>query len=97
MRLTTQTRDLYRGLHFPATDIPAQAREMYRTSRVRYLYDRDQPTARMVCRDRAELDQPLNMTHCYFRAMSPIHIKYLANMGVRSSLSISIMAFKCAE
>lgn len=28
----TQTQDLYRGLHFPAADIPPQAREMYRIS-----------------------------------------------------------------
>lgn len=73
----TKTRDLYRGLHFPATDIPAQARELYRLNRVRLLYDRDQPTARMVCANRDELNKPINMTHLSLRAMSPIHIKYL--------------------
>lgn len=73
----SKTRDLYRGLHFPAADIPAQARELYRVNRVRLLYDRDQPTARMVCRNHEELESPLDMTHCALRAMSPIHIKYL--------------------
>ncbi|ELU37659.1 phytochrome-like protein [Rhizoctonia solani AG-1 IA] len=33
------------------------------------------------------------MTHSCLRAMSPIHIKYLANMGVRASMSISIVTF----
>jgi light-regulated signal transduction histidine kinase (bacteriophytochrome) len=33
------------------------------------------------------------MTHAHLRAMSPIHLKYLSNMGVRSSMSISICAF----
>lgn len=89
----SRTRDLYRGLHFPSTDIPAQARELYKINRVRLLYDRDQPTARMVCRNRAELDTPLDMSYTTLRAMSPIHIKYLANMGVRASGSISITAF----
>ncbi|KAG0149643.1 hypothetical protein CROQUDRAFT_669146 [Cronartium quercuum f. sp. fusiforme G11] len=87
-----QTRDLYRGLRFPATDIPAQARELYRINKVRMLYDRDMPTARMMCRSAEELRTPLDMSHCHLRAMSPIHIKYLANMGVRASFSISIIS-----
>lgn len=90
---TSQTVDLYKGLHFPASDIPAQARDLYKINKVRLLYDRDLPTARMVCRTKEDLDVPLDMTHAYLRAMSPIHIKYLANMAVRSSMSISINAF----
>ncbi|RDB17975.1 Cyanobacterial phytochrome B [Hypsizygus marmoreus] len=89
----SQTNDLYRGLHFPASDIPAQARALYAINKVRLLYDRSQPTARIVVRNKEDLETPLNMTHCYLRAMSPIHIKYLANMGVRASMSVSIMAF----
>ncbi|KAJ5469266.1 hypothetical protein N7539_008884 [Penicillium diatomitis] len=85
--------DLYKGLHFPASDIPAQARELYKVNKVRLLYDRDQLTARLVCRALEDLDAPLDMTHSYLRAMSPIHIKYLAHMQVRSSMSISINAF----
>ena len=90
----TATKDLYRGLHFPASDIPAQARELYTVNKVRLLYDRDQPSARLVCRTTEDLKRPLDMTHSYLRAMSPIHLKYLGNMGVRASMSISIVAFK---
>lgn len=89
----TKTKDLFRGLNFPASDIPAQARELYKINKVRVLYDRDQPTARLCCRSLKEVENPLNMTHCYLRAMSPIHIKYLANMSVRASMSVSITAF----
>lgn len=71
----SQTHDLYKGLHFPASDIPAQARELYSINKVRLLYDRMQLTARIVVRSREDLDSPLDMTHCYLRAMSPIHIK----------------------
>ncbi|KAK3492806.1 uncharacterized protein B0T23DRAFT_317072 [Neurospora hispaniola] len=88
-----QTRDLYKGLHFPATDIPSQARELYKLNKVRLLYDRDVESARIVCRTPEDLETPLDMTHSYLRAMSPIHLKYLANMAVRSSMSISINAF----
>ncbi|KAE8349618.1 GAF domain-like protein [Aspergillus coremiiformis] len=84
------TKDLYKGLQFPATDIPKQARDLYRINRVRLLYDRNQVTARLVCRTLEDLETPLDMTHAYLRAMSPIHIKYLAHMEVRASMSISI-------
>jgi light-regulated signal transduction histidine kinase (bacteriophytochrome)/CheY-like chemotaxis protein len=90
---TSQTLDLYKGLHFPASDIPRQARDLYKLNKVRLLYDRDLETARVVCRSKEDLDVPLDMSHSYLRAMSPIHIKYLANMAVRSSMSISINAF----
>lgn len=86
-------KDLYYGLHFPASDIPAQARDLYKRNKVRQLYDRDQLTSRMVVREKIDLAYPLDMSNCALRAMSPIHIKYLGNMNVRASLSISIVAF----
>ncbi|KAF2494636.1 hypothetical protein BU16DRAFT_44357 [Lophium mytilinum] len=87
------TKDLYKGLHFPASDIPKQARDLYKINRVRMLYDRSQETARLVCRTIEDLETPLDLTYSYLRAMSPIHLKYLGNMAVRSSMSISINAF----
>ncbi|KAF2091610.1 phytochrome-like histidine kinase PHY1p [Saccharata proteae CBS 121410] len=87
------TKDLYKGLNFPASDIPKQARELYKVNKVRLLYDRDQETARLVCRTVEDLEHPLDLTYTYLRAMSPIHLKYLSNMAVRSSMSISINAF----
>lgn len=87
------TKDLYKGLNFPASDIPKQARDLYKVNRVRLLYDRDQETARLVCRTLEDLETPLDLTYAYLRAMSPIHLKYLGNMAVRSSMSISINAF----
>ncbi|KAI3535942.1 hsp90-like protein [Colletotrichum filicis] len=90
---TSHTKDLYKGLHFPASDIPRQARELYKLNKVRLLYDRDLETARLVCRAKEDLEAPLDLSHSYLRAMSPIHIKYLKNMAVRSSMSVSINAF----
>ena len=87
------TKDLYKGLNFPASDIPKQARDMYKINKVRLLYDRDQETARLVCRTVEDLENPLDLTFAYLRAMSPIHIKYLSHMAVRASMSISINAF----
>ncbi|KAJ5653084.1 hypothetical protein N7490_000087 [Penicillium lividum] len=86
--------DLYQDYHFPASDIPPQARELYRINKVRLLYDRDQVTSRLVCRTIEDIRAPFDMTHAYLRAISPIHIKYLANMKVRSCMSISINGSK---
>ncbi|KAF8909011.1 hypothetical protein CPB84DRAFT_1813256 [Gymnopilus junonius] len=98
----SQSHDLFKGLHFPASDIPAQVHFRYPfldvinsfiQDKVRLLYDVSQPTARIVARNRDDLETPLDMTHCYLRAMSPIHITYLRNMGVRASMSVSLMSF----
>ncbi|OCK81591.1 hypothetical protein K432DRAFT_442245 [Lepidopterella palustris CBS 459.81] len=87
---TRASLDLFKGLRFPASDIPAQARALYQINKVRLLFDREEPTARLVCRSQSDLEVPLDLTHAYLRAMSPIHIRYLANMGVRSTLSVSL-------
>ncbi|OTB02195.1 hypothetical protein M426DRAFT_74777 [Hypoxylon sp. CI-4A] len=88
-----KTRDLYYGLHFPAADIPKQARDLYKLNKVRLLYDRELESARLVCRSTEDLERPLDLSHAYLRAMSPIHLKYLGNMAVKSSMSISVNAF----
>jgi light-regulated signal transduction histidine kinase (bacteriophytochrome) len=87
------TKDVYKGLNFPESDIPKQDRELYKLNKVCMLYDRDLETARFVCSTVRDLENPLDLTHSYLRAMSPVHLKYLTNMGVRSSMSISINAF----
>lgn len=84
------TSDVYRGLHFPASDIPKQARELYKVNKVRVLFDREQTSSRLICRHVADLDTPLDLTHSYLRAMSPVHLKYLCNMGVRSTMTVSL-------
>ncbi|CZT12882.1 related to phytochrome [Rhynchosporium agropyri] len=83
--------DVWLGLNYPASDIPKQARELYKINRIRILNDRDAETSRLVCRDAVDSESPLDLTHSYLRAMSPIHNKYLANMGVRSTMSISVV------
>jgi light-regulated signal transduction histidine kinase (bacteriophytochrome) len=62
------TGDLYKGLHFPASDIPPQARRLYQINKVRLLFDREMPTARLVCRSAEDMATPLDLTHSYLRA-----------------------------
>jgi chemotaxis family two-component system sensor kinase Cph1 len=78
------------GLHYPATDIPKQARELYKINLTRIIADVNADSSPIVT---YQLDAaPLDLTHSELRAVSPIHIQYLKNMGVASSFSISLIA-----
>ena len=78
------------GLHYPASDIPAQARQLYKRNILRVIADVDARPVPIV----PELDQqgqPLDLSLSLLRSVSPIHIEYLKNMGVGASMSISIL------
>lgn len=78
------------GLHYPASDIPAQARELYRRSQLRLITDVNAVPVRILP-EKDESGQPLDLSLSVLRSVSPIHIEYLKNMGVGASLSISII------
>lgn len=81
----------YLGLHYPASDIPRQARELYKTNLVRQIADAASQPSRILSEPDWPADRPLDLTHSVLRAVSPIHIEYLGNMGVRASMSISLI------
>jgi two-component system, chemotaxis family, sensor kinase Cph1 len=79
------------GHHYPASDIPRQARALYVLNRVRVLDDVDAVPSPLVPPRRADTGQALDMSWCHLRTMSPVHLQYLRNMGVTASLSASIV------
>lgn len=79
------------GLHYPASDIPAQARALYEKNWLRLISDVDYRPAPLVPTVDPESGTPLDLTHATLRSVSPIHIEYLQNMGVRASMSISLL------
>lgn len=81
----------FMGLHYPASDIPKQARELYKTNRVRCISNVNQPDSALYPVLYADRKRPLDLTHSILRAVSPVHIEYLKNMGVQASMSISLM------
>lgn len=81
----------YLGLHYPASDIPRQARDLYKTNLVRIIADvGSTPSPIFSVPDQSD-GRPLDLTHSVLRAVSPIHIEYLKNMGVQASMSISLL------
>jgi PAS domain S-box-containing protein len=81
----------YKGLWFPASDIPEQARALYLRNRVRLLVDRDAPTIPLVPRLDPQTQTPCDLSLCLVRSMSPVHMQYLKNMNICSSLVASIV------
>lgn len=77
------------GLHYPASDIPKQARDLYKLNLTRLIADVQSVPSEITAE--ALNAQPLNLTYSQLRAVSPIHIQYLKNMGVASSFSISLL------
>jgi diguanylate cyclase (GGDEF)-like protein len=83
-------RKKYLGLRFPATDVPSQARTLYLINRLRVLADVEASTDALVpplLPDGSLLDQ----SHCMLRGLSQVHLAYMRNMGVRATLTLSIV------
>ena len=79
------------GMRFPASDIPPQARRLYTTNLVRIVADTDADPVAIVPAQAAAAAQALDLSHSAVRNLSPIHMEYLRNIGVRASLVISLL------
>lgn len=83
--------DALLGLHYPATDIPQQARAMYLKNWLRFIPDIDYLPAPLVPVLNPSSGRPPDMTYAVLRSVSPIHLEYLRNMGVAATMTISII------
>ena len=82
----------YIGLHYPATDIPPLARELFLKNRSRCISDVHQANDLLLFNPKLGAEIPLlDLSMCQHRATSPIHIEYLKHMGVRATFSIAIV------
>jgi light-regulated signal transduction histidine kinase (bacteriophytochrome) len=76
---------------FPASDIPAQARELYRVNRIRIIPDAAYVPVPLRGLPELAGGPPLDMTFSVLRSVSPIHVEYMRNMETASSMSFSIL------
>lgn len=83
--------DPFLGLHFPATDIPAQARALYRRNWLRLIAASDYRPSPLVPAENPLTGTPLDLSESTLRSVSPVHLEYLRNMEVGASLSVSLL------
>jgi len=86
-----ETLEPFLGLHYPASDIPSQARTLYTLNWLRLIADVDYQPSEVIPTANPVTHGALNMTYSVLRSVSPIHIQYLKNMGVQASMSISLL------
>jgi two-component system, chemotaxis family, sensor kinase Cph1 len=79
------------GNRYPASDIPAIARRLYGRNRVRLLADVNYEPASLLPRLSPISGKDLDMSLCFLRSASPIHVQYLKNMGVGATLVVSLV------
>jgi light-regulated signal transduction histidine kinase (bacteriophytochrome) len=77
-------------LHYPASDIPSQARALYTKNWIRCIPD-IRYTPQPLLSSGGIRQRPLDLTFSALRSVSPVHLEYLANMGVAASMSLSIV------
>lgn len=77
----------YLHQRFPASDIPKQVRELYSKKPIRSIVGSAEQPADIIAHKAGD---PLDLTKGVLRAVSPIHMTYMQNMGLHSSLSIAI-------
>lgn len=78
-------------LHYPHTDIPVQARELYLRNLMRMIPDVGYTPVPLLAPDEGHPVTPLDLSDSRLRSVSPIHIQYLKNMGVSATLTISVL------
>lgn len=82
--------DAFLGLHYPASDIPPQARALFLQNRLRFIHDVETPATPLEPVVNPLTGEWLDLSKGVLRAVSPIHIQYLKNMGATASMSIAL-------
>jgi len=86
-----EAMDSFQGMHFPASDIPAQARALYTRHTLRLIADARAAPVPLRPAVLPSLGRPVDLSGAALRSVSPVHLEYLANMGVGASMSISLL------
>ena len=78
------------GLRFPASDIPPQARALYRVSHQQWIPARDYDPIPLVP-NRNQNGEPFDLSLSRYRSISPIHQAYQQNIGADGAMSLSVL------
>ena len=83
--------DSYLGLHFPESDIPQSAREMFLSNRIRAISDVRGESVQLIPALNPLTERLTDLSRSMLRSPDPCHAEYLQNMGVSASLTISLI------
>ncbi|MEC4985043.1 MAG: ATP-binding protein [Oscillatoria sp. PMC 1068.18] len=89
-----ETMESYLDLHYPESDIPKPARQLFSSNWIRLIPDAKAQPVEIVSLNHSNDEAPLDLTNSILRSASPCHLEYLGNMGVGSSLTISLIKDK---
>ena len=81
----------YLGLHYPESDIPKTARQMFLSNWIRVIPNAAATAVDLYPAKNPATQQPTDLTHSILRSAYPCHLEYLHNMKVGASLTISLM------
>lgn len=81
----------YMGFTFPASDIPKQARQLYLKNPYRFIPDREYKPVKLYPVINPITGSFLDLSDCNLRSVAAVHLEYLKNMGVTSSMSTRIL------
>lgn len=81
----------YLGLHFPPSDIPAQARRLYTLNPIRIIPNIDYQPVPLHVDVNPSTGRPFDLSFAVLRSVSPVHLEYMRNIGMRGTMSISIL------
>ncbi|MCA1245119.1 ATP-binding protein [Massilia sp. MS-15] len=83
--------DSYLGQHFPASDVPAQARALYTLSPIRVIQDANYTPAPLLPELNPVTGARNDLSFAALRSVSPVHLQYMRNMGTLASMSVSLV------
>jgi len=82
--------DSFLGLRYPASDIPSQARALYLLNYTRLIHSVDDERIPILPPAKSASDN-LDLSQSALRSVSEMHIEYLRNMGVKATMSVSVV------
>jgi light-regulated signal transduction histidine kinase (bacteriophytochrome) len=81
----------YLGQQFPASDIPVPARRLYKKNRLRYIPRVNYDPVPLIGPEGERQSDDVDLTYSSLRNVPLVHRKYLQNMKVGASVSVSLI------
>jgi light-regulated signal transduction histidine kinase (bacteriophytochrome) len=83
--------EAFLGLHYPASDIPAQARALMLEQPLRVIVDVDYEPQAVTPVGNPYTGRPLDLGRALLRSVAPVHLQYLRNMGSAATLTVALV------